>query len=105
MVKILHKLGVKVVVDNCYTVSCDYFATGEGVSYMILYTMDNDPLARFKEIFGDYFAIGAQLSNGLEFNCHAADKLISHQLRQTIETSVANCCNFEYYASIHVNNS
>ena len=91
--------------DNCYTVSCDYFATGEGITYMILFTRDEEPLERFKDIFDPYYAIGAEISENLDFNSHAADKLISQQLRETIEKCATNGSHFEYYASLHVNMS
>ena len=89
--------------DNCYTVSCDYFATGEGITYMILFTRDEEPLERFKEIFNEYYAQGAEVSEGLDFNSHAADKLIPQHLRETIEICINQGGNFEYHASLHFN--
>ena len=49
------------------TLICNYYATGEGVTQMVLFTSDPNPKKRFEEIFGKYFAIGIEEFDGMDF--------------------------------------
>ena len=94
-----------------YTVTCNYSATGEGHTYMVLYTTGCGPeddlranaMATFKKIFGDYFAIGAEVQDGMVFDFPGSKLLIGDQLKATLEDWVKDAGSLEYYASLHVN--
>jgi hypothetical protein len=100
--------------SSIYTVTCDYAATGEGRTLMLLITRvygsqdgATNALERFKEIFGDYYAQGAKVEEGLQLNkswipllmsAAARKKLMEWQLLDRTEFS-----NFEYFSNLHVN--
>lgn len=97
-----------------YTVHAEYFATGEGHTYMVLFTHGDgygddeqdgkaNALAQFKEIFGDYFAIGAEVREGIQFDFAGAKYLLSEALRGNILDWEKAAGNLEYHASFHVN--
>lgn len=94
-----------------YTVTCEYFATGEGHTYMVLFTQgygesaisSENALTNFKEIFGDYFAIGAEVKEGIHFDFPSAKYLLSDALKQNILEWEKEAGGLEYHASLHVN--
>jgi hypothetical protein len=93
-----------------YTVTCDYFATGAGMTHMVLFTRGygpNEPaenaMASFKRIFGDYYAIGAEIKEGLDFDFPGAKFLISDKMRTNIIEWEKEAGGLEYHASFHVN--
>jgi hypothetical protein len=94
-----------------YTVWADYGATGEGITYMVLYTRgdygnsDNNTenaLNEFKDIFGSFYASGACVQEGLHFDFPGIEYLVSDTIRK-IMPDYLNRCNQIYYASYHVN--
>lgn len=94
-----------------FTVSCNYFATGEGVTHMVLYTRgygaDADPaknaIDAFERHFGSYFARGAEVREGLDFDFNGAKLLVSDHLRTKLQDWIKHAGGLEYHASIHVN--
>lgn len=94
-----------------YTVTCEYFATGEGITYMVLFTRGYGPeddlranaMSTFRELFGDYFAIGADVHDGMIFDFPGSNLLVSDQLRAKLEDWVKDAGGLEYHASLHVN--
>jgi hypothetical protein len=93
-----------------YTVSNSYFATGEGVTHMVLFTKGygegtrpDNALATFEKLFGSYFTIGAEVKEGLHFDFHGAALLINAELRAKLENWAETAGNLEYHASLHVN--
>lgn len=87
-----------------YTVTSDYTATGEGRTIMVL--VSNYPsfqaLARFTEIFGSYYAIGAEIHEGIKLDFPGVELLIPEKLRSE---KYWECGMFEYHASFHLNMS
>jgi hypothetical protein len=99
--------------SRIYTVTADYGATGEGHTLMLLitrgYGSDDGPsnaLERFREIFGDYFAQGADVEEGLQLNKHYVRDLVPESTRlklMTWESSDDAPGGLEYFAQLHVN--
>ena len=95
-----------------YTVVASYYATGEGTTFMVLYTrgfgegdgIDN-AMNRFKEIFGDYYALGATVYSGMKYDIDKSKILITPWLRKSLEEWEKEYWNLEYYFSIHLNGS
>ena len=87
-----------------YTVWADYGATGEGITYMVLYTRGDyeNALNEFKDIFGFFHASGACVQEGLHFDFPGNEYLVSDTVRR-IMSDYLNRCNQSYYASFHVN--
>lgn len=93
-----------------YTVTCNYFATGEGITYMVLFTRGYGPadghtnaLETFKRYFGDYYSIGAELQEGMVFDFSGSEMLVSDTLRAKLEEWVSQAGGLEYHAKLHVN--
>lgn len=97
--------------DGMYTVNCAYFATGEGTSYMVLITRgygpNNDPrdnaMHRFTELFGSWYAKGATVANGMNFDFPGSKLLIADETKAKLLDWVQDAGGLEYHASIHVN--
>lgn len=93
-----------------YTVHSDYFATGEGVTYMVLFTQafgehdsfEGNALEDFKSVFGDYYAIGAEVKKGLFFDFNGAEYLITDKLKERL-LEYQNKGLISYHASYHMN--
>lgn len=67
---------------NKYTVICDYFATGEGRAmsiWMGFADSKKDALKQFKRAIenGDWYAQGADVIEGFDFDNHVAKLLLS----------------------------
>lgn len=94
-----------------YTVTCNYFATGEGTTYVVLFTRgyghNDDPrvnaMETFKRHFGDYLAIGATVQDGMVFDFPGSKLLVGDKLKETLEDWVKDAGGLEYHASLHVN--
>jgi hypothetical protein len=87
-----------------YTVVSDYAATGEGRTIMVL--ISNYPsyqaLARFTEIFGSYYAIGAEIHEGLKLDFPGVELLIPEKV---INGKYWDAGIFEFHSSFHLNMS
>ena len=81
------------------TLICDYYATGEGCTKMILYTNIINPRERFKQIFGEYFLIGVEEFDGLDFDNPVAKVLVTKFVKNMLQKD----CSKEYYCSMHYN--
>lgn len=114
-----------------FTVYSEYFGTGEGVTRMILFTQarprDEDyevkpsfvagiykegilkyepkqiALRHFTEVFGEFFAIGAVVSGGIDFDNNVAQLLISPKLQKNLRKWSKNAFGFEYHTKLHLN--
>ena len=94
-----------------YTVYADYFATGEGVSYMVLITRgygknasrEENAMARFRELFGSYMATGATVKPGLHFDFHGSNVLMSDTLKEKIADWNKDAGGLEWHSSLHLN--
>jgi hypothetical protein len=94
---------------NIYTVTCDYAASGEGRTLMLLITRGHGPndgatnaLERFKGIFGSYYAQGATVEEGLQLCKHWIPWMITGETRKNL-MSWQDSANLEYFSSLHVN--
>lgn len=94
-----------------YTVSCEYFATGEGHTFMVLFTrgygsnedpMDN-AMESFRKLFGGYFAQGADVKEGIDFEFAGAKFLLSNELKAKLLEWEKDAGGLEYHAKLHVN--
>ena len=72
---------------NVY-VLCDYGATGEGQTYMVLFTFALNKakaLQKFSKEFNPYYAQGATVYDGYYFDFEGAPFLITDALRKAME--------------------
>ena len=94
-----------------YTVTNSYFATGEGITYMLMFTRGygraddgrDNAMESFEKQFGAYFSRGAEITEGLNFDFPGAKLLISDELKAKLELWNQTAGGLEYHASIHVN--
>jgi len=94
-----------------YTVTNTYYGTGEGITYMVLFTKGygTDPdrsknaLATFERHFGAYQSTGAVVREGLVFEFGGSRMLVGDLLRAQLEEWATEAGGLEYHASIHVN--
>jgi hypothetical protein len=94
-----------------HTVTNSYFATGEGITHMVLFTKGYGPdsdrsanaLNTFVKHFGDYYSQGAEVREGLSFEFNGAKLLVSDALRAKLEDWAKQAGGLEYHASLHVN--
>jgi predicted SAM-dependent methyltransferase len=96
---------------HIYTVYSDYFATGEGTSYMVLITRgygpNKDPkenaMKRFRELFGSYMALGANVKTGLYFDFPGNKVLLSEEMRVKLTDWHTDAGGLEWHSSLHLN--
>jgi hypothetical protein len=91
-----------------YTAWCQYYATGEGITHMVLIhpaNSEEDLKERFSEVFGEYYAIGMEFKKGIYFDFPGNGYVISNGIRNTYETWKKNGTlpMNEYFSSFHVN--
>lgn len=104
-----------------HTISCEYNATGEGLTCMILFTRAypksnhyNDSgeliyskkiiaLNEFSNIFDPYYLNFVEYNEGLNFESNAAKLLISEELKQKIIDLNSDAGNFKYFSQMHFN--
>ena len=101
-----------------YTVTSNYGATGEGITHMVLitraypfgdncYDISKDraywALKNFENVFGPFYAVMADVREGLVFNFSGADLLISEKMRETLFLWEKDAGGLEYHAKINVN--
>jgi hypothetical protein len=95
-----------------YTAYAQHFATGEGMTYMVLFTQgfgsedtDTDHTeirADFAEKFGDYYAIGVEIYEGLRFDLEGINFLVSEKMQAELER-LKDAAHVEYHAQFHFN--
>ncbi len=85
-----------------YTVVCDYFATGEGRTIMVLVASGNSygALTRFADIFGSYYAIGAEVHDGVKLDFPGSEYVVPDPIRKEKFWERGM---FEYHSSFHLN--
>lgn len=93
-----------------YTVSCDYFGTGEGSTVMVLITKGYGPktpkenaMDEFSRIFGAYYAMGAEIHEGIKTDFLGSKLVIPEKTIEILQKNDAG--NMNYFASMHVNYS
>lgn len=94
-----------------YTVHCEHFGTGEGVTYAVVITKgygnDEDrrmnALQKFRDKFGGYLASGATVEDGINLDIPGAEFLISDALEKFVAEHHDKIGGLEYSASIHFN--
>ena len=87
-----------------YTAVCDYYATGEGRTIMVLLS-NGDPcvaLDRFADIFGSYYVRGAEVYEGIKLDFSGSEFVIPDVIKtcKLWEKGM-----FEYHSSFHINMS
>lgn len=94
-----------------FTVYCDYLATGEGSTVMVLFTKGygsktprENALDEFARIFGGYYAIGAEIYEGIKTDFPFSNMLLSESLLKFLNEK-SDAGNIHYHASFHVNYS
>lgn len=96
---------------NMCTVIINYFATGEGVTSAVMYTRGYGPHADRKKnalenaarVFGEYYAAGAEVYDGMVFNFPGSELLVSEMLKNKLINFVRDAGGLEYSASMHFN--
>jgi len=88
-----------------HTVTNSYFATGEGVTHMVLFIKGSSEqaVARFTDLFGDYLSQGHEITEGLRFDFNGAGLLINDKLRAKLADWDPQAGGLEYHAKLHVN--
>ena len=84
-----------------YTVYSDYYATGEGRTISVLYTHaenDADALTKFHKLFGIFYATGAEIIQGWDFD--VSDGMVSDVVQKIMEDGQ---CFTSYSAQFYVN--
>ncbi len=101
--------------SSIYTVTCDYAATGEGRTLMLLVTHAHghglqdgavNALERFSSIFGSYYAQGAEVEEGLQLNKSWITWVVSGETRKNLmswQDGDSAPGGLEYFSSLHVN--
>jgi len=96
---------------DMYTVTNSYFATGEGITHMVLFTKgygkdadrSKNAFETFERHFGAYYAQGAEITPGLRFEFNGAKLMISDELRAKLQQWAEQAGGLEYHATLHVN--
>lgn len=96
---------------NMCTVIINYFATGEGITSAVMYTRGYGPhtdrkknaLENAARVFGEYYASGAEVYDGMVFNFPGSESLVSETLKTKLINYVRDAGGLEYNACIHVN--
>ena len=86
-----------------YTVECEYFATGEGIHYYILYCnaeSEADALTQFNRKYTPYMGMGASILNGWRTDTMISQKLVPETVKSILEDPQ---CHFSYSAEFHMN--
>jgi len=92
-----------------YTLTCNYFATGEGATDCILighFKNKDEALLEFQLLFGSYFAIGVVVEEGVVIsmtNRHLIPPLVSKIIDEIVKGSLHQPSNFKYFTSFHAN--
>jgi hypothetical protein len=96
---------------NMCTVIMQYSATGEGMTYAVMYTRGygshdsrkRNALDNFAREFGEYYAAGAKVYDGMVFDFLGSHLLVTESLKTMLIDYVRNAGGLEYHASIHYN--
>lgn len=85
-----------------YTVECEYYATGEGIHYYLLYCdaeSEADALAQFNKKYGVYMGSGAEIKKGWILDGDIQDMFLTLNLKDALEMD----CHVGYSAELHIN--
>ena len=94
-----------------YTAYAYYYATGEGMTHMVMFTRgygespDRKENVRksFANKFGGYYAMGVEIFDGINLNLDGIDLLLSEKMKAALDDWQKDAGGLEYFASIHVN--
>jgi hypothetical protein len=94
-----------------YTAYAQYFATGEGMTHMVMFTRGYGPSANplenvrkgFSDKFGAYYAMGVEIYEGIKYDLSGMELLISDKMCGALEDWQKDAGGLEYSSSIHVN--
>jgi len=93
-----------------YTVWSEYYGTGEGQTYMVLFTSgygqyddgSKNALENFKKTFGAYMALGATVEEGIVLDFPGSKFLLSDAVKASL-VEWEGVANMNYHASFHFN--
>jgi hypothetical protein len=88
-----------------HTVTNTYFATGEGITHMVLFIKGTrqDAEQRFETTFGEYLSQGREITEGLRFDFNGSKLMLTEELKAKLSDWYAQAGGLEYYAKLHVN--
>lgn len=101
------KAAAQVPSYKLYTVRCSYFATGEGMTEMVWLGRATSPekaIERFAIRFDDYFARGAEVTEGVDLDSAFIKEFLSDAVRRQLRNVMTDAW-FEYFQSLHFNMS
>ncbi len=90
---------------RAYTLTNNYGATGEGITYWLMYGYYEDEQAIHKEfarIYGDYMAQGVEIKEGFDTECEIARLLLTPKVRALLGAGMGMLA---FAAMLHVNYS
>ena len=105
------RVGMKGSREMIYTAYAQYFATGEGMTHMVMFTrgygQNADRLENvrqsFSNKFGVYYGMGVEIYEGIKYDLSGMDLLVSDRTRAALDSWQETAGGLEYSASIHVN--
>lgn len=86
-----------------YTITADYMATGEGRTIMIMFTYAESgegAWKKFQERFGVFYAYGAEVKEGIDFDFPGSDIMLTAPLKKALAEWD---CYKTYSAEFHYN--
>jgi hypothetical protein len=89
-----------------HTVHAHHFATGEGMTYMVLITSTKDKqkaMDRFSEVFHPYYAQGAEASEGIDLDFPGSIYLISRDAGLKLKELEGRGTMIEFHCKFHLN--
>lgn len=90
-----------------FTITADYFATGEGRTMTIMYLFAEDSIKALEEFKkqihnGEWWVLGADVVEGFDFDNEMAKFMITAGVRSQLED---DHCNLNYFSQLHFNYS
>jgi hypothetical protein len=79
-----------------FTVTLDYFATGEGMTRALMYSFGSeaDALNEFTKHVGEYFARCAEIKEGIDLDCRHARLLLSEPVKNMLKADDFGAASF-----------
>ena len=85
-----------------YSAWCDYGATGEGRTIMLMYCTAKDESelrVKFTEVFHPFYLPGLQFEEGIK-----TDGVFAHMVPHVVASTIGEGgCYFDFYTSFHYN--
>lgn len=96
---------------SMFTVILSHSATGEGSFKAVMYTRGygqhydrrKNALENFESKYGPYYAMGAEVHDGMVFDFHGRETLVSDKAVELLKDFAVDAGGLEYTASLHFN--